>query len=358
MHDEYGDTVRIAPNEVSMTNPAAWRDIYTNSGQKAFPKNPVWWHRRNNEVDTIMNANDIDHSRMRRLFGHEFSDRTLKAQEPRMQSYIDLLVRNLKEAISEGDDVQDIVHWYTYTAFDIISELALSESFGCLDQKRAHPWVDIISSQFKAMAFISSSRFFVPVLLYSIIESLVTMCAPRSAIEKKTVHATMTKEKVTRRLKHGSKPEDYISHILKDRKGLSEKEIECTFNVLMVAGSESVSTALSGLTNYLVKDQRAFKLLAAEIRGQFEHEADISLASVSKLQYLRAVIDEGLRMSSPTPVGSPRVVPPSGASVCGQWLPGNVSPILQTPTAQTLSIRAPNELRVTDQQLTLRYRQT
>jgi len=204
MHEKYGSIVRIASSEISITDPMAWRDIYTDRpGHQAFPKNPVWWHRRNGEVDTIMNADDAEHSRLRRLFAHEFSEKALKAQEPRIQSHIDMLVRRLRELSIRGENVQDIMHWYNCTTFDIISDLALGESFRCLDQNRPHPWVKIISSQFKAAAFISSLRFFAPLRFYSLLESLLMMCLPRNAVQQKKDHARMTRDKVGHRLQRG-----------------------------------------------------------------------------------------------------------------------------------------------------------
>ncbi len=40
--------------------------------------------------------------------------------------------------------------------------------------------------------------------------------------------------------------------------------------------------------------------------------------------YLNAVIEEGLRIAPPFPAGLPRVVPPGGDTVCGEWLEAGV----------------------------------
>lgn len=60
------------------------------------------------------------------------------------------------------------------------------------------------------------------------------------------------------------------------------------------------------------------------MRSSFASENDITLFSVSQLPYMLACIDEGLRMYPPVPLGLPRVVPATGATVAGNFVPGGV----------------------------------
>lgn len=45
---------------------------------------------------------------------------------------------------------------------------------------------------------------------------------------------------------------------------------------------------------------------------------------VKSLPYLKACIEESLRLSPPLPRGLERVTPPSGATIVGEFVPGNV----------------------------------
>ena len=110
-----------------------------------------------------------------------------------------------------------------------------------------------------------------------------------------------------------------------DLQRMSLPEIESTFSLLIVAASETTATTLSGITNYLIQTPPVMQSLVTEIRGAFETEQDINMDSVRELPYLGAVIFEGLRLCNPLPVSLPRLVPPGGDTVCGQWLPGKVS---------------------------------
>lgn len=75
---------------------------------------------------------------------------------------------------------------------------------------------------------------------------------------------------------------------------MSKEEITATFEVLLIAGSETTSTLLSGVTYQLLKDPDVLKKLVAEIRGAFAHSHDITLASVNNLTYQLAVLNEAL----------------------------------------------------------------
>jgi hypothetical protein len=87
-----------------------------------------------------------------------------------------------------------------------------------------------------------------------------------------------------------------------------------------------LTTTLAGTTNYLLRYPETLEKLTREIRDAFKTEAKMNLTNLGKLLYLSAVIEEGLRIISPVPLGMPRVVPKGGDFVCGDWLPEDVSP--------------------------------
>jgi cytochrome P450 len=105
---------------------------------------------------------------------------------------------------------------------------------------------------------------------------------------------------------------------------MSKEEITATFSILLVAGSETTATLLSAVTFYLLKYPKVMDKLRNEVRTTFQNEDEITQISVNKLKYLFAVLEEGMRMHPPAPRGGPRVVPESGATVDGIWIPGGV----------------------------------
>jgi cytochrome P450 len=76
LHEEYGEIVRIAPNELSFIDEAAWKDIYGHKqGRPQLQKS-----RRRGPASgsySILNAPDDAHARQRKMLSHAFSDRAV-----------------------------------------------------------------------------------------------------------------------------------------------------------------------------------------------------------------------------------------------------------------------------------------
>lgn len=279
-------------------------------------------------IHSILSASDANHARYRRLLSHAFSERALREQEYLPLTYIDLLVRRLRDKVASSDSgatIIDMVQWLNFTTFDIVGDLALGESFHCLEESRYHGWVSILFTQFKTAALFVSFRFFG-------LDKPLKLMLPKSLLKKRTDHANTAKERIRRRLDQGTEGtdaqrNDFMTYVLRynDEKGMSVPEIEATFRVLVVAGSETTGTALSGIMGNLLQNPDAMRQVTEEIRRSFQHLSEIGAERASRLPYLNAVIEEGLRLCPPVALGMPRVVPAGGAEVSGHWLPSGVS---------------------------------
>lgn len=85
--------------------------MLTGSSAAAFTRAAV--------VENILTVkSDVEHSRMRRVLTHAFSEKAMREQEPLIQEYVDLLMNSLHETAEEGP--QNMVSWYNFVAFDII----------------------------------------------------------------------------------------------------------------------------------------------------------------------------------------------------------------------------------------------
>lgn len=93
--------------------------------------------------------------------------------------------------------------------------------------------------------------------------------------------------------------------------------------MLMYAGAETISTFMCGAMYYLLSNPRCLKLACAEIREFASKPEDISATSTKDLSYLHGCIMESFRMYPPGPGSLSRVVCPSGAEICGQYVPAN-----------------------------------
>ncbi|KAJ5619755.1 hypothetical protein N7510_003739 [Penicillium lagena] len=325
LHDKYGEVVRIAPNSLAYRAAPAWRDIYGHrkKGQKIFLKDPSLYAPTPNGVNAIITANEDDHARMRRLLTHAFSNKALREQEGILHTYVDMLIQRLQKLL-DGPHGQaiDLTRWFNFITFDLIGDLAFGEPFDCLDSSKYHWWILIILDAVKASAYLKVFWFY-PLLL-----PLVEILVPRHLLKKRTESFALSVEKVQRRLKCGTTRPDFTSYILKHsktRKGLTPSEIDANAAVFVLAGSETTAALISGCTYYLLRHRDKYTRLMSEIRGAFEKESDITLASIAELPYLNAVLNESLRIYPPIPAMLPRLVPEGGAVINDQYVPGGVS---------------------------------
>jgi cytochrome P450 len=137
-------------------------------------------------------------------------------------------------------------------------------------------------------------------------------------------------EKVDARIAQGSTARpDFMSRVLENNRddgtGITRLEINATTVVLVIAGSETTATLLSGATYLLCRNPEALKKARAEVDAAFGSKEDITIQSASHLTYLPAVLEESLRMYPPVPISLVRQTPKGGTSICGRWIPGNVS---------------------------------
>lgn len=107
--------------------------------------------------------------------------------------------------------------------------------------------------------------------------------------------------------------------------GLTLDKLQANSSILIIGGSETTATLLSGVTFLLLTNRSALEKLTKEIRTTFKSEDEMDMASVSALPYLLACLEEALRMYPPVPMGLPRVAPKGGAMVCGYYVPEKVS---------------------------------
>jgi cytochrome P450 len=237
-----------------------------------------------------------------------------------IQEYVSLLISNMREDAKEGREV-DMVQNFNLATFDIVSDLSFGESFGGLRMRTAHPWIKAFFD-IAIMQTIMSQLAFLKIPLISKLAGMAVL----PMLRKRLGIMGYTKGKIEKRIDQGTDRPDFMSYVLRynDEKGMSREEIQATFNVLMIAGSETTATLLAGCTYLLQKNPLVRQKLYAEIRDTFRDDEEITMLSVGHLTYLDAVIVEALRRYPPVPIALNRSTPPEGAMICGHWVPGNV----------------------------------
>ena len=336
LHNKYGPVVRVAPDELSYIDSQAWKDIYitggTRPGHAAIERNGVWFRKeKSTDPWSIMGNHEDAHARFKRAFMAAFSDKSLKDQASLIEKYVAMMMDQFHSMVSagRGNAILDIASWLNFVTFDISADLSFGESFGSTESGKPHPWVEISCRFGKGIAMMASLNYYNP------LQKLLKHTMPKAVREKMTYHRELTEQKVRQRLEMKDERPDFVQAVLKYNNEKTEKvtqeELELNMSVMVFAGSETSSTALTSVLFGLLSTPAAMKRVTEEVRSAFADEEDIDVASAAKLEYLTAVINEGLRLGPPSAVTMPRVVPASGEEICGRMVPGGVSYLPPSP---------------------------
>jgi cytochrome P450 len=144
LHQRYGSTVVIGPNEISLSDISNVKELY--GQQTSFIKAPVYASLTMPPNGVFSMRDKIQHSQRRRLLSHAFSQSNLQACEPLIHKQVEKLYRVVQD--HQGQPL-DMLNWFRLTAFDIVGmkgdisdkpalifppgELFLGQPFGGLD---------------------------------------------------------------------------------------------------------------------------------------------------------------------------------------------------------------------------------
>ncbi|KAJ9194590.1 hypothetical protein DTO164E3_7257 [Paecilomyces variotii] len=319
MHARYGNIVRIAPDELAFSHPDAWKDIMGHKKEELEMQKARWFYQPlEGEPLHVVNAPQHEHRQLRRQLAHGFSERSMRDQEPLIRGYVDFLLQKLHELSKDKEPVV-ISDWYNYTTFDIIGDLAFGEPFGCLKSSDYDGWIKGIFQSGRLGTILQALSF------YPWLKRALLSLVPKSMQEEHQKHKEFSKAKILRRISNSEGRADLIEGLIrrKDELNLSVGKLIANAEILIIGGSETTATLLSGVTYLLLKNPDTYKKLAHEVRTVFQSADEIDLISVNRLPYMLACLEEALRMYPPVANGLPRMCPKGGAKVLGQYIPEN-----------------------------------
>lgn len=114
-------------------------------------------------------ANDVDHSRIRSVLSHAFSDRAIQNQQATIMEHVDKLIYRLRETDGRATDA---VRWMHHLTYDVIVHLALGQRVGSLDWNTWHPQARAVFEGIREgvglieiLRYVAAKRFVLKVLL-------------------------------------------------------------------------------------------------------------------------------------------------------------------------------------------------
>ncbi|KAI5803281.1 cytochrome P450 [Peziza echinospora] len=335
LHKKYGPIVRWGPNSVSINSATAVKDIY---GHGANARNVVksdfymafpavkGVHNTHNAIDKSV------HGRKRRVLSQAFSENALKGLEglvlQNIELFFDEIQRRMLKGVEGGDlfkdpktgkkglDMGEMFNWLT---FDVMGELCFGKAFGMLvDEKQrfvtgmidkaAHN--HYICGNYLPLTTLKLSKILFPTIAAERWRFILHSRA--CANERMELHESG----------NDTEKRDFFHYLLnavdpETGNGFDKAELWGEANVLMIAGSDTTSTALAATLYYLLQNPAKMAKLQAEIRSTFSGAQEIvSGKKMTECVYLRACIDEAMRLCPPVPGLLPReVVSPAGMTI-------------------------------------------
>jgi cytochrome P450 len=334
-HEKYGNVVRFGPNSVSFNTSTALHDIY---GFKRNVRKADFYSAFPVTKDAYSTHSAIDrsqHARKRRVLSHAFSDVALKSMENHILAHVRQFCLNLGEKDTttvvprdekrEWTPAKNISDQANYLTFDVMGDLCFGKAFGMLERPDNRFAIDMVSNAAHRHLMCGT---YLPLHEYHIDKVLF-----RKITQLRERYMQFSKAQAAERTKMGLDVDrkDFFYYLLKAKdpetgKGFSTPELWGESNLLIIAGSDTTSTAIAATLFYLVHNPKAMEKLVKEVREAFSDVEEIrSGPALSKLHYLRACIDEAMRLSPSVGGVLPRQVLPGGIEIDGhQFAEGTV----------------------------------
>ncbi|KAF2166593.1 hypothetical protein M409DRAFT_66605 [Zasmidium cellare ATCC 36951] len=307
LHAKYGPVIRIAPNEVVISEGQALAPIYSEKG--GFLKAPCYKNFDSEGHETIFSALDPKHRAVRsKAVMPMFSTANLRARSDAIEGCVNDLVERLqKEANQSRRAAKETGKPSPVNVLQMSRRLAIdavcSYLFG-LQYGGVHEQSTKLSASNYVDSIVAFGRFFfLPTWLFQPILLISEYLQPPDAQSQERV------EGFTKPLVSISKESDntYQSRLLKA--GITEHETDVQMKDVIFAGTDTTGTNFGSLLFQLAKHPDVHATLREEILAAEREDPDYN---PQNLKYLDAVLREGLRTSMANPTRFPRQVPPQG----------------------------------------------
>lgn len=164
-------------------------------------------------------------------------------------------------------------------SFDIMADLTFGESMGLLETQEYSPWLLGI---FDGIFYACVSRAF---QYFPTLWNVIQLLIPRSVHEAAEASFKHSADRVDKRLAMDTERPDIFGLVLKHETGskMPRHEMHANADLLMIAGTETTATTLSGLTYNLLTNIGPMEKLTREIRESFRSADEITIDTLPKL---------------------------------------------------------------------------
>jgi cytochrome P450 len=359
VHKKYGKIVRIGPNMVSVQDPREINTIYNHAG--TFKKAGQMWgesragvfvtdflaqsnfyhvllfYARGKPVPTIFATQDDRlHRALRKPIAPIYSMSNMRSFEKYVDSTISVFFEQLQNRFVSTGKECDLGTWLQWFAFDFMGEITFSKRLGFLEQAKdignitENIWKYFVkTSPVSQIPWVDSLWVKNPILqrFKGVSANPVVAFGVERARERQQQNEI--KEHETR--DENLNDQDFLSRFLaaiKKDPTIPPFALTAWTTSNITAGSDTTAILLRTIMHNLLTNPESMRRLMSELdtaaaEGRLSTPARWDEARA--MPYLDAVIKEAGRLHPPFGLHLERVVPDSGATICGEFLkPGTV----------------------------------
>jgi cytochrome P450 len=339
--------VRLGPNDISLTDPAAVAVI--SSTNTKCSKAP--WYANDTPLTSMHTTRDRQqHDRRRKVWSPAFSPAALRGYEGRVQRYNEQLIEGLasrkfvEKDGSNAVNVSEVFNWYS---FDVMGDLAFGRSFDCLTSGETHWAINLLNEGMKPAGLGMPTWFFQFIISIPGAATdywrFIDFCSAQLAKRMGEQEGRNRKLKETGKEAPTSVSDDRdITHTLIEHfNGMGREDqrkalpmLQGDSRLIIVAGSDTTAATLVYVFCWLARYPELQKRLREEMdkcrvgAGEEKDAASGSPFSHQKLldaELLNGVIYEALRLNPPVPSGIFRKTPKEGVYIGKTFIPGDTT---------------------------------
>ncbi|KAI7152456.1 hypothetical protein KC349_g8972 [Hortaea werneckii] len=349
--NKLGPVMRVGPNNLIFNDPAAIKDIYgVLATSRGVIKDEIYDRMAGDAHDLVQLRDREEHSGRRKAIANAFAAKTVVNMESVIRKAFGQLIKNLDSHVlgpaAEGAPV-NLRRWLNYFTLDVISDMGFGQHMGFSEAR---------ADQTNAQT-VSGKTYFVPDMIDGLhrgvrygltmanvpsrqltqLSGAIIARIPRAATCLGYTDAidfeNICVDKLRRRIRTGPPSRssgDFMDFILSDKRRSSESSDGQEFGteqfqslvadsmMMMNAGSNTTAAALTSTIWFLLKNPVALERLRKEVTSACAdlltsitdsgEESILPYEAVKDLPFLRACIDESLRLRPPIAYQLPRAV--------------------------------------------------
>ncbi|KAF8868617.1 cytochrome P450 [Mucidula mucida] len=291
LHRTYGPWVRIGPNELSVDEPAAIRPIYSQMFRS------LSYQGAPQEADALITTVDNNEHALRLVaWSRAFSAENIK----HFRTFAQSRTSQLLDILSRKEQVVSLSHWISLWAIDVMGDMSFSGGFETLAAgKDTEGWMEVLHIGVLFVGVLGQVPWMKDIL------ALAPSPGPILTFQQ----FAGKKVEETRAVSAGIR-KDILSIIQNDTEGgmqLSRQQANADASYIVLAGSDTVSEAMTALMRYIAGSSTIQNRLRFELTKAFDGLLeDMDHLTLSKLPYLDACVQEVLRLVPPVAAGPPR----------------------------------------------------